>query len=199
MAWLCRKLTGIGVKGLKATDAVYNEKAIYFDGWWQDKKYFLDSVGKMKFRDFDLDEINKALLNSIQNCQSVFIHFRRGDYMAPEHILEYGGICTADYYKKAITIIQERFDYPKFFVFSNDLHWVMENMDIPNCVYVDGNTGANSFIDMFLMSYCDAAILANSSFSYWGAMLNQKKIVVYPQKWFNSHTPNIFLDEWIGL
>ena len=200
MAWLCRKLNGIGVKGLKATDSVYSERAIYYDGWWQDKKYFLDTIGKLKFRAFELDDINKTLLNSIQNSQSVFIHIRRGDYLAPEHIATYGGICTDDYYSKAINIIKEKIQHPHFFVFSNDISWVKENMDIPNPTYVENNKGANSFIDMFLMAHCKAGILANSSFSYWGGMLNKNNpLVIYPKKWNNKHTPNIFPENWIKI
>ena len=200
MTWLCRKLNGVGLKGLKSTDAVYSEHAIYFDGWWQDKKYFLDNISKIRFRDFDLDATNKQLLDDIRQSQSVFIHVRRGDYLAPEHIAQYGGICTEEYYRKGIEIILKHFDNPKFFVFSNDIGWVKENMNIPNPLYVDNNTGTNSFIDMFLMSNCKGAILANSSFSYWGAILNTNNpFIVYPHKWFNSRTPDIFPDSWVGM
>lgn len=199
VAWLCRKLNGLGFPGLKATDKKYSENAIYFDGWYQDKKYFLDNLNELRFKEFKLNRENTRILQEIKSSQSVFIHIRRGDYLAPEHIAEYGGICTDQYYKKAIAIIQKRFDNPKFFVFSNDLQWVIENMDMPNCVYVDGNFGTTSYLDMYLMSYCNAAIIANSSFSYWGAMLNRRKIVVYPRKWFNSHTPDMFPESWIPL
>ena len=200
VAWLCRKLNALGFKGLKATDADYSESAIYFDGWWQDKKYFLDNINKVKFRHYDLDEHNIALLNHIMNSQSVFIHIRRGDYLAPEHILTYGGICTEEYYQKAINIIMDKFENPNFFVFSNDIEWVKKHMSIPNPTFVCNNTGENSFIDMYLMSHCKAAILANSSFSYWGAMLNSNNpMVIYPGKWFNSNTPDIFPDLWNAL
>ena len=200
VVWLCRKLNGIGVKGFKATDSVHSERAIYYDGWWQDKKFFLDTVGKIRFRDFELDEKNKALLDSIQNSQSVFIHIRRGDYLAPEHIATYGGICTDEYYRKAIDIIKDKMQNPHFFVFSNDISWVMENMEIPNPTYVDNNTGKKSFLDMYLMTNCKAGILANSSFSYWGGMLNKNTpIIIYPGKWDNRHTPDIFIDSWMAL
>lgn len=200
VTWFCRKLNGIGVKGLKATDSFYSEKAIYYDGWWQDKKYFLDTVDNLRFRSFILDEENKSLLEDIQKSQSVFLHIRRGDYLAPENVARYGGICTDEYYRKAINIIKEKLNDPHFFVFSNDICWVKKNMNIPNPTFVCNNTGKNSFLDMYLMSYCKAGILANSSFSYWGAMLNKNKsLIIYPEKWDNKHTPDIFPTNWIKL
>ncbi len=200
VAWLCRKLNGIGVKGVKSTDKDYNEYSIYFDGWWQNKRFYLDTLKGIKFRTFVLDEINSQLLHDIQMSQSVFIHIRRGDYLAPEHIAQYGGICTEEYYRKGIEIIQKHFDSPSFFVFSNDIDWVKNNMEIPNATYIDNNKGKNSYIDLYLMSNCKGSILANSSFSYWGALLNKNNpIVVFPKKWFNTHTPNIFPSHWFGL
>lgn len=200
VAWLCRKLNGIGIKGLKATDSIYSENAIYFDGWWQDKKFFSEHLQEIKFRKFILDEKNSRLLNDIKNSQSVSIHIRRGDYLTPENIVRYGNICTKEYYLHAINILSQRLNDVTFYVFSNDIQWVKENMQLINPVYVDNNKGVNSFIDMYLMTHCKGSILANSSFSYWGAMLNKNvEIVVYPQKWFNHRTPDMFPDNWIGI
>ncbi len=188
-------------KKLRVTDDTFNENAIYFDGWWQDKKFFLDNVKRIKFRERPLSEKNQEILNMMADSQSVAIHIRRGDYLEPKNIQEYGGICTLDYYNNAIRIVNNQFDSPRYFVFSNDIEWVKENMDIPNPVYVNNNTGIDSYMDMYLMSHCKANILANSSFSYWGAMLNKNSnhIVVYPKKWVNSHTPDIFPTDWTGI
>lgn len=189
------------VKGLRVTDNNFSEDAFFYDGYWQDKKFFLDNVRNIQFRERPLSERNKELLDMIQNSESISIHIRRGDYLASENQNQYGGICTLDYYQKAIEIMQKRIDSPIFFVFSNDIIWVKENMDIPNPVYVDNNKGKDSYMDMYLMSRCKGNILANSSFSYWGAMLNTNKsqIVIYPKKWFNTHTPDIFMSNWIGV
>ena len=137
----------------------------------------------------------------IQGTQSVSLHIRRGDYLDPENLERYGGICTIEYYMKGISIIKNYFERPSFFIFSNDMEWVKENMDIPNPVYIDINKGKDSYMDMYLMSRCKANIIANSSFSYWGAMLNinPSPLVVYPQKWFNNYTPDIFPQSWIGI
>ncbi len=189
------------IRNLRVTDTCFSEDALYYDGWWQDKKFFLKNIEKIRFRERPLGEMNMNLLGMIHNSSSVSIHIRRGDYLDPENQKQYGGICTLDYYKKAMDIIKERIKDPKFFVFSNDITWVKVNMDIPNPIYVDNNKGKNSYMDMFLMSRCKANILANSSFSYWGAMLNvnNPQLVVYPQKWFNSHTPDIFPGKWEGI
>lgn len=188
-------------KNLCVTDRTFYENAIYYDGWWQNKRFFFDNIKKIKFRERDVSEKNKEILNQIFRTQSVAIHIRRGDYLEPKHIKEYGGICTLDYYNNAIDIVSKLFDTPRYFVFSNDIEWVKENMEIPNPVYVNNNKGIDSYMDMYLMSKCKANIIANSSFSYWGAMLNVNSNVpvVYPKKWFNTHTPDIFPTDWIGI
>lgn len=186
---------------IEATDKRFSDRAIYYRGFWQDKKFFTNSLNKLHFRNFDLDSLNQSLLKQIQDSNSVSIHIRRGDYLAPEHVKQYGGICTLDYYQKAINLVLEVCLDAKFFVFSNDIEWVKKNLPLKSAIYVTNNQGEKSYLDLFLMSHCRFNILANSSFSYWGAMLNKNKnsIVYYPGKWFNSHTPDIFPSNWISL
>ncbi len=200
VAFLCRASARF-LPFVKATDRSYLEKAIYYDGWWQNKRFFLNTIGEIKYRTPTLDENNATLLEEITKSESVSIHVRRGDYLESKNAKQYGGICTLEYYNKAINIIKERFSNPRYFVFSNDIDWCKENLSLENMVFVSNNTGANSWLDMYLMSHCKANILANSSFSYWGAMLNINVpiLVVYPKKWFNSHTPDIFSDNWSGI
>lgn len=200
VAWICRKLNGIGIKGLKTTDKDFNERAVYFDGYYQDKKFFVEYLDKLKYRKFSLDKTNEDLYNKIQESQSVSIHIRRGDYLHPKFAGTYGGICTEDYYKKAIEIVKSKYKNPFFFVFSDDMEWVKKSLPLENAIFVDNNQGLNSYIDMFLMSSCKANIIANSSFSFWGAMMNRSSpVVVFPKKWNNKKTPDIFPDNWIGL
>lgn len=200
VAYLCRVLARL-VPTVKATDKKYSDKAIYYDGWWQDKKFFLDTINNIKFRQSIVDKTNKELLNAISSSESVSLHVRRGDYLDPQNAKQYGGICTLDYYKIAIGIIKEKYANPRFFVFSNDIEWCKANLQIDNAVFVTNNTGENCWIDMYLMSQCKANILANSSFSYWGAMLNGNSqcSVVYPGKWLNTHTPEIFPNRWMAI
>lgn len=200
VAWLCRKLNAMGIKGLKVTDNNFSEKAVYFDGYYQDKKFFNTNLDKLRFKRFVLEKTNKDILCKIQQTQSISIHVRRGDYLQSQFASAYGGICTDEYYRKAIEIIKRKFENPCFFFFSDDLEWVKENLQIDNAVYVDNNKGANSYLDMYLMSQCKANIIANSSFSYWGAMMNKNiPMVIYPRKWNNKKTPDMFPEGWIGL
>lgn len=200
VVWLCRKLNGIGIKGLKITDKEFTLKGIYFDGYYHDKHFFQDFLEDLRFRQFELDEINQDLKKQIENSNSVAIHVRRGDYLLPEIYKLFGGICTETYYRDAINVIKNKIEAPSFFVFSNDVNWVKQNLVLEHAEYVTNNTGANSFLDMYLMSLCKANIVANSTFSFWAAMLNRNApIVVYPQKWNNFKTPDMFPEEWIGI
>lgn len=199
MAFFCRASSRF-IPCVKATEMRYSESAIYFDGWWQDKKFFLDTVNEINFRIPKLDEINSKLVDLITSENSVSLHVRRGDYLEPRFVKQYGGICTLDYYKKAIEIVNSKISNPHFFVFSNDIQWCIDNLPLKEATFVSNNIGANSWLDMYLMSICKMNILANSSFSYWGAMLNKNRnIVIYPGKWYNDKTPDIFPNNWIAL
>ena len=202
IAWGIRLLAKVSLfKRLKADDKTFSIDAIYFDGYWQNKKFFLDNIKKLKYRNESLDPQNKTILDNIKNSSSVSIHIRRGDYLTPVNQEIYGNICTIDYYQKAIDYIYKKIEKPYFFVFSNDIEWVKSNLKISNASFISNNTGKNNWIDMYLMSHCKANIIANSSFSYWGAMLNKNKniIVIFPKKWTNKYIPDIFPDEWVGI
>ena len=147
----------------------------------------------------ELTNKNKCLLNDIRKCNSVFIHVRRGDYLSPVYRNRFEGTCPLEYYQKSIKEIQCKVENPTFFCFSDDIDWVRDNLDLDRVYYVDWNKGKQSPLDMFLMSQCKYAIIANSTFSYWGAMLGvNKKLVYYPSKWINSKlgNPQIFPSHW---
>lgn len=200
IVWLCRKLNGIGIKGLKATDENFDEKAIYFDGYYQDRKFFERFLSELNFRDFDINEKNQYVIKEINRTNSIAVHIRRGDYLLPQFVPMFGGICTDDYYKKAVEIIKEKIEHPHFFVFSNDIEWVKDNLPLTDATFVNHNNGSDSYMDMYLMSLCKGCIIANSSFSYWGAMLNKDAhVIIYPSKWNNQKTPDMFPKKWIGL
>ncbi len=124
-----------------------------------------------------------------------------GDYVNhPIH----GGICTMDYYQQAIDIMKSKIVNPKFFIFSNDIEWCHSHLKLADAVYITGNKGENSYRDMQLMSMCKHNIIANSSFSWWGAWLNNNpdKIVIAPAKWFNDpkiNTRDLIPDDWIKI
>lgn len=185
-----------------STDQSLKLESIYFDGWWQNKVYYSHLKDWLEFKKFQLDDLNSDLLKDIKHTESVSIHIRRGDYLESRFIKKYGNICTLDYYKKAIELILKEYKNPAFFIFSDDIEWTKNNLQLINATYISNNTGENSFLDMFLMSHSKANIIANSTFSYWGAYLNKNNPnVIYPKKWFNSgeEAPQIFKDHWIGI
>lgn len=201
IALFCR-ISNIIFRKIKSTDVMYDENSVYFDGYWQDKKYFnYIDVRELKFRDFSLSQANREVMKKIAKGNCISIHFRRGDYLDPIRINEYGKSCTVDYYNKAIDIILSKYTHPYFLVFSDDIDWVKKNISLPSeLTFVDWNKGKDSFIDMYLMSQCNSCIIANSSFSYWGAMLGvPKKIVIRPAKWIGNDIPDIFPEEWIAI
>lgn len=172
----------------------------YYMGYWQNKKWFPESFD-IKFKSLILNDKNQSVLNQIKTTNSVSIHIRRGDYLTPENLKLFGDICSTSYYNDAIQYFKTEIKDPVFFVFSNDIQWAKDNLHIENAVYVDWNTGNDSIYDMFLMSKTKGNIIANSTFSFWGAYINKANKVVYPSKWFNGQNsaPDIFKDNWIAL
>lgn len=181
---------------------------VYLEGYWQSEKYFYDIADIIR-KDFTFkkepDEINKKMLKKINNTNSICIHVRRGDYVTNSDVAEKHGICSHDYYKKCINFIKEKVSEPHFFIFSDDPAWVQINMkiDFPT-TYVNHNASDKSYEDMRLMSHCKNFIIANSSFSWWGAWLSQypDKLVLAPQKWFNKediNTGDIIPERWIRV
>lgn len=184
-------------------DILYNKKPMLYWGYWQNQGYFIDIEKKIrdefKFNNL-LNENNTTYMQSIKSTTSVSVHIRRGDYLKDELL---GGLCSLDYYKKAISKMRASLDAPVFYIFSDDLHWCREHLDFDaSKFYISGNDGENSHIDMQLMSSCKHNIIANSSFSWWAAWLNENpnKIVIGPEKWTNHHDSNqIIPEQWIKL
>lgn len=178
----------------------------YIEGFFQSEKYFKDIDLGFEFKE-ELKGRNKEIAEDIENSESVSLHIRRGDYVKKKVYQNMFATCSLDYYKRAVDIITNihpRDNY-KLFIFSDDIAWVKENLKLPyEMVYVDFNKGKDSYNDMRLMSLCKHNVIANSSFSWWGAYLNknQYKVVVSPQKWFNDETQNqqdVIPEKWIRI
>ncbi len=179
----------------------------YLAGYWQSEKYF-QAVHTIIRTDFSfkppLTGTNADLADQIGRVNAVSLHVRRGDYASNAKTNSTHGLCSIDYYRSAIQYVAERVDQPYFFLFSDDMAWVKKNlvMDFP-CRFVDQNQGAQSFYDMRLMQLCRHQIIANSSFSWWGAWLNSRadKIVVAPNQWFrsNNNTSDLLPQSWVKL
>lgn len=188
------------------TNIFSTHKKNFFLGYWQTEKYFChiekEIQATFEFKRELLSPETARFLRRIIETNSVSIHIRRGDYLSEINQGLYGGICTEMYYAKAITYICNKIDQPSFFVFSNEIDWVKNNVDIPNPTYIDFNNGADSWQDMFLMSQCKHNIIANSSFSWWGAWLNRNtnKIVITPSRFINlEEDSDIIPDTWIRI
>lgn len=168
----------------------------YIEGFFQTEKYF-KNIEPTILKDFtfkcEQDENNKAIAKKILSTNSVSLHVRRGDYVQKKRYQDMFATCSLNYYRKAVEYISQQYPDIVLFVFSDDIKWVKENLNLPyEMVYVDFNTGEKSFEDMHLMSLCKHNIAANSSFSWWGAKLNanKDKIVIFPEKWFNDANVN---------
>ena len=183
-----------------------NLKKGYLEGYWQTERYFKEYRTEI-CKDFsllqDLSEENKKMLEKIaaEPC-AVSLHIRLGDYTTPVNEELFGGICTEEYYKNAVEHIKQKYENAKFFVFSNGEHNITGILPDINYELVNINDENTGWADMYLMSQCDHNIIANSSFSWWGAWLNQNenKTVIAPQKWINGQNmTDICPDEWVRI
>ncbi len=191
------KRTGVFDKNVLRLDDVY------LNGYWQSERYFEGVIEEVRcmYRFPDLfSEYQKRVLDEIQSKQSVSVHIRRGDYL--EHPELYGTI-TMDYYECAMKYIQERKENVYFYIFTNDIPWAEQHFRGENIFVVeDSGSPAIDNLDMALMSACKDNIIANSSFSWWGAWLNQhqEKIVVAPKAWeVNRSTGDIWCKGWLRM
>jgi hypothetical protein len=173
----------------------------YLDGYWQSEKYFADITPTLR-KEFvlrkPLSEAAQKITNEMQKGASVSIHVRRGDYSSSQFAL-----LGAEYYMRAIAKVQETVQYPKYFVFSDNIEWVRKNLVVPDVVFVSGR-GLSDIEELILMSRCAHHIIANSSFSWWGAWLNpnKKKVIIAPKKWFvtNVHdTKDLLPTGWLTI
>lgn len=175
----------------------------YYNGYWCNERYFSDikdEIRKVFSFKRHLNEYNQNVKNIIENSNSVSIHVRRGNYLLFD---EYKNICERPYYANAIKYIKNHVENPHFFVFSNDMQWCKDNLGdlLDNYTFVDNNDPQNNYVDMQLMACCKHSIIAHSTFSWWGAWLNQNlnKIVIAPSTWNNNYkdTGKPQLDDWV--
>ncbi len=180
----------------------------YLQGYWQSERYFVNHAATLR-KDFTFRHApsgrNAELQNEILGCNSVSIHVRRGDYVsdAKTHVMH--GTCLPDYYFNAVDLLQQRLSELRLFAFSDEPEWVAAVLKprYPEIVVVDHNQGDDSYNDMRLMSLCRHHVIANSSFSWWGAWLNPDpgKIVIAPRTWFatGTDTTDLIPHTWIRI
>ena len=178
----------------------------YIVGDFQSEKYF-ENIKDIIKKEFSIKNPisirNKDILEKIKSTNSISIHLRGGDYVRGKKS-SFHGTCSPEYYNKAIEEIKSRVDSPFFFIFTDDIAWAKEYMKFPEPNIFISDSKNEPYEEMMLMSYCKHNIIANSTFSWWGAWLNNNndKIVIGPKKWFNDisiNTEDILPKSWIQI
>jgi hypothetical protein len=145
----------------------------------------------------------QALCTSITNTNSVSIHIRRGDYVQNHRVLRENGICSLSYYKRAVAELEKTQKDIFYFIFSDDINWVKKNISLGRDTVFVSDTTLTDSEELVIMSKCKHNIIANSSFSWWAAWINQNpnKICVAPKPWFNTakYDSNLIPKSWIQL
>lgn len=184
------------------------KKNTYLNGYWQSEKYFSD------IRDIILKDLviskplqgkNLKFANEIKSVNSISLHIRRADYVTNKETEKVHGVCDLNYYRKAIEYISNKIQNPVIYLFSDDINWAKENLKTTIAInFVEHNNVDTNYEDLRLMSLCKHNIIANSSFSWWGAWLNENpdKIVIAPKRWLNTNKfdySHIVPTNWITM
>lgn len=182
--------------------------SFYLDGYWQSEKYFKD-IENIIIKEIapkePLSDKYTALIDNIKTGNSISVHIRRGDYITNKKFSKVYNLLDEKYYQRAVKFIAEKIIDPQFFIFSDNIEWVKQNLNIPYPkIFVSSANETKDYEELILMSLCRHNIIANSSFSWWGAWLNQNhsKIVISPDKWFNDKADaakDLIPQDWIRL
>lgn len=176
---------------------------VFLEGFFQSEKNFL-KIRPLILKEFTLKKeiFNTDLLAEISQNDSVAVHIRRGDYITDKKTKKYHNTCTKEYYFNAIEMMKYKIPHAIFYFFSDDINWVRENFNIDNVkMKIGTDLNLSDCEELILMSKCKHQIIANSSFSWWGAWLNnnKNKIVLVPSKWMSKIPdphPNIIPKSW---
>lgn len=192
-------------KNFNGIDHLNDKKNYLFQGYWQNRTY-VEAVQqilneKLKFN-IEMDIGEREIQDLMERSVSVSIHIRRGDYLSPENKVKFSGICTEDYYKRAIKYFIQKYPQAHFFVFSDDEAYAKNNFKGRTNFHIM-KKHEKDYHDLFLMSKCEHNIIANSSFSWWAAWLNNNshKEIICPSKWFNVDdiSQRMLVNKWIKI
>lgn len=180
----------------KEFEKINQNEILLLNGYWQSEKYFIKNREVILNDLFNEERYSKLKNTPFLDYDVTSLHIRRTDYINSNG---YHPVQTLDYYKNAIDEIG---DYDYLFVFSDDIDWCRSNLNFKNMIFM---TGFSDVEDLYLMSMCRNNIIANSSFSWWGAWMNKNKNkkVIAPSKWFGDHVNinqnDIVPETWIKL
>jgi hypothetical protein len=181
----------------------------YISGHFQSELYFKSIANEIRTRFQFVREPNeyyRKLIDKLQGLSAVSVHIRRGDYVVNIESSKFHGNCSIDYYNTALFLMREAINDPIFVFVSDDIEWTKTQFNhIPDTIFVENNQG-EAYEDMRIMSLCKHNIIANSSFSWWGAWLNEnpEKRVIAPKNWFanqemQAQTQDLFPSSWIKI
>lgn len=180
----------------------------YLIGYWQSYKYFEESavfIRKAFTPDRPLSEASLSYCKKIGAVNAVSVHVRRGDYVTNPTANSFHGTCDLRYYRDAVQAVGSRLKKPHYFIFSDDLEWAKKHLNfVQPATFVEYSVPVHEFEELHLMSRCHHNIIANSSFSWWGAWLNDhpSRVIVAPQRWFRDpriDTKDLIPCSWIRL
>lgn len=184
---------------------LFEKEEAYLYGFWDCEKYYEDRMPELQRKlvfPQSTNPKNQECIKQLQQEQAVSVHIRRKDYLTVAAGKRYMGICTDAYYESAVQYIREKVEKPVFYIFSDDIAYVQEHYQGEDIRIVDWNTGEDSLFDMQLMSRCKHNICANSTFSFWGARLNQNrdKLMIRPLRHDNYENVTVgqMHDNWPG-
>lgn len=181
---------------------ISKNKDYYVIGYFQNEKWFRSVQYELQQTitiDIDsLDSINKGLINDLKASNSVAIHVRKFSQEGFDWDLDLA------YYEKAINIMKNMVESPKFYIFSDDIEWCKKIFSHISATYVNNNTDYDKqYLDMHVMSYCSNIVIANSTYGWWSAWLNpmqNKKNVIAPKVWVEElYNSNPVTKQWIEL
>ena len=184
--------------------AVGSDEVLY-EGYWQNIDFY-NAVKKeiqeeLKLKPEFIDDSMAAVEKDMSSCNSVALHIRRSDYLTQVNAQIFEQL-TQDYYASAVSIIEQyTHEKPVLYIFSDDPKYAAENMkDFMGCRTVIMPSG-EPYQDMYLMTKAKHNIIANSTFSWWGATLNANpdNITVAPSRWMKGRTVNLYHKDWITL
>lgn len=179
-------------------DTTYRGRLLYFDGYWQTPRYVEDLDRSLFMPVGDMPEVLASEREHIRKAATpVSLHVRRGDYFTLQYIDRFG-VCDEAYYQQAMEAIEAQLGQVTYFVFSDDLPWVQQHLTFRQPVHYVANYDVNSYWYIHLMSLCRHHIISNSTFSWWGAYLDDRegKLVVGPSRWTLDSERTLMLEKW---
>lgn len=205
LRYICFKLSR-DKNTLFRASALDAKAPLYLDGYWQSPRYF-EAIRDTLLSEYTLQVplTGDAIIfkEQIATSTAVALHVRRGDYAKNPRVMHDFGLCSVQYFETAIRTIKDKVANPTFFVFSDDIEWVQNNLIIGDSVVYVAGEGLKDTVELSLMSQCNHIITSNSTFSWWAAWLNNHpdKIVITPTPWFD-HQPydsSLISPTWIQL